>query len=75
MAASDDTLDALLAAQSREPDEAKRAALIRQAYARQADQVHYIPLHRQVIPWAAREGVNVVHRPDNWLEVQWITVK
>jgi peptide/nickel transport system substrate-binding protein len=71
----DDTLDALLAGQSREPDEAKRAALIRQAYARQADQVHYIPLHRQVIPWAAREGVTVAHRPDNWLELQWVTVK
>jgi peptide/nickel transport system substrate-binding protein len=71
----DDTLDALLAASSREPDTAKRNGLIRQVYARQADQVHYIPLHRQVIPWAARTGVTVVHRPDNWLEVRWITMK
>jgi peptide/nickel transport system substrate-binding protein len=71
----DDALDALLAASSREPDTAKRNGLIRQIYARQADQVHYIPLHRQVIPWAARDGVNVVHRPDNWVEVQWIRMK
>jgi len=33
-----------------------------------------IPLHRQVIPWAARNNVNVVHRADNWFEVQWVTV-
>ena len=71
----DDALDAILAASSHEADTAKRNELIRQAYARQADQVHYIPLHRQVIPWAARTGVTVVHRPDNWLEVRWITMK
>jgi peptide/nickel transport system substrate-binding protein len=71
----DDTLDALVAASSHEPDTAKRNDLIRQSFAREADQVHYIPLHRQVIPWAARTGVTVVHRPDNWLEVRWITIK
>jgi peptide/nickel transport system substrate-binding protein len=36
--------------------------------------VHHIPLHRQVIPWAARTNVNVIHRADNWLEWQWVTV-
>jgi peptide/nickel transport system substrate-binding protein len=39
-----------------------------------AEQTHLIPLHRQVIPWAARSNVNVVHRADNWLEWQWVTV-
>ena len=71
----DDTLDALLAAQGSEPDVARRDALIRQIYARQNEQVHYLPLHRQVIPWAARTGVTFVHRADNWLEVSWITMK
>jgi peptide/nickel transport system substrate-binding protein len=71
----DDTLDALLAASAREPDTARRNDLIRQVYARQAEQLHYIPLHRQVIPWAARDGVDVVHRPDNWVEVQWVRMK
>jgi peptide/nickel transport system substrate-binding protein len=37
--------------------------------------VHYIPLHRQLIPWTARFDVGVVHRPDNWLEVMWITIR
>jgi peptide/nickel transport system substrate-binding protein len=71
----DDTLDALAAASSREVDPARRAALIRQVFLRHNEQVHHIPLHRQVIPWAARTGVTFVHRPDNWLEVSWITLK
>jgi peptide/nickel transport system substrate-binding protein len=70
----DDELDAIVAASSREPDEAKRQQLIKQALKRMAEQVHYIPLHRQFIPWAARSNVSVVHRPDNWLEWRWITV-
>ena len=36
---------------------------------------HVLPLHRQVIPWAARNNVEAVHRPDNWLEVAWVIVK
>ena len=71
----DDTLDALAAASSREADPVKRAALIRQVFLRHNEQVHHIPLHRQVIPWAARTGVTFVHRADNWLEVSWITLK
>jgi len=31
-------------------------------------------LHRQVIPWAVRKGVDVVHRADNWFEWQWVTM-
>ena len=31
-----------------------------------------IPLHRQVIPWAARSNVDVVHRADNWVEREWV---
>jgi peptide/nickel transport system substrate-binding protein len=71
----DDTLDALAAASSREADPAKRAALIKQVLARHNEQVHHLPLHRQVIPWASRKGMTFVHRPDNWLEVSWITLK
>jgi peptide/nickel transport system substrate-binding protein len=70
----DDELDALAAASSREEDPVKRKALIKQVFRRCADEVHYIPLHRQIIPWAARSNVQVVHRADNWLEIQWVTV-
>ncbi len=71
----DDELDALAAASSKEPDPDKRKALIKQVFLRHNAQIHHLPLHRQFIPWAARTGVSVVHRADNWMETQWVTVK
>lgn len=68
----DDELDALAAASSKEADPDKRKALIKKVFLRHNEQVHHIPLHRQFIPWAARKNVTVVHRPDNWLELQWV---
>lgn len=71
----DDELDALAAASSREADPDKRKALIKKVFLRHNEMVHHIPLHRQLIPWAARSNVTVVHRADNWLEMRWVTVK
>ncbi len=62
-------------AQSQEPDVGKREALVKAALREYKTQVHLIPLHRQVVPWAVRSNVEAVHRPDNWLEVSWITLK
>jgi len=69
-----DKFDQLAAQSAVEVDPKKRESLIRGALAEFRSQVHVIPLHRQVIPWAARAGVKAVHRPDNWLEVSWMTV-
>jgi peptide/nickel transport system substrate-binding protein len=68
-------LDELAAASSKEGDPVKREQLIKAALKEHNAQVHHLPLHRQVIPWAARANVDVVHRADNWLEWRWITVK
>ncbi len=68
-------LDELAAASSREADPKKREQLIKAALKEHNEQVHHIPLHRQVIPWAARQNVEAVHRADNWLEWRWVTVK
>jgi peptide/nickel transport system substrate-binding protein len=67
-------LDQLIEASSKEADAAQREQLVKAALREEEEQVHVIPLHRQVIPWAARRNVNVVHRADNWLEWQWITM-
>ena len=67
-------LDELAIASSKKADPVKREQLIKAALREHNEQVHHIPLHRQVIPWAARSNVNVVHRADNWLEWQWVTV-
>jgi peptide/nickel transport system substrate-binding protein len=69
-----DKFDQIAAASSIEPEPKKREELIKAALREWREQVHTIPLHRQVIPWAMRSNVNVVHRADNWLEVPWITV-
>jgi peptide/nickel transport system substrate-binding protein len=69
-----DAFDRLAAQSSVEADPARREALIKAALREWKAQVHSIPLHRQVIPWAARSHVDVVHRADNWLEVPWVTV-
>ncbi len=36
--------------------------------------VGHIPLHHQVIPWAMRSNVKVVHRADNRLMAKWVKI-
>jgi peptide/nickel transport system substrate-binding protein len=67
-------LDQLIEASSKEPDAKKREQLVKAALREHQQQVHNLPLHRQVIPWAARTNVEAVHRADNWLEWQWVKV-
>jgi peptide/nickel transport system substrate-binding protein len=58
-----------------ETDPKKRAALAREAIAVHMADVGHIPLHFQVIPWAMRSNVSVVHRADNFLTVKWVKVQ
>jgi peptide/nickel transport system substrate-binding protein len=69
-----DKLDALAAQSSTEADPKKREELVKAALREYREQFTALPLHRQVIPWAARSNVNVVHRADNWFEVSWVTI-
>jgi peptide/nickel transport system substrate-binding protein len=68
-------LDALIDAAAIEPDVDKRRELIRQAIAEHNAQVHHVPLHRQMIPWAMRRNVTVVHRADNAPSMEWIRIE
>ena len=68
-------LDALIDAARTESDAAKRKKIIADAIAEHNAQIHHVPLHRQVIPWAMRQNVRVVHRADNWVETQWVRVE
>jgi len=52
----------------------KRNAAIHEALAIHAREFGHIPLHDQIIPWAMRKNVNVIHRADNRLTVQWVTI-
>jgi peptide/nickel transport system substrate-binding protein len=70
----DDKFDQLAAASSEEADPKKREELIKSALREFRAQTHLIPLHRQMIPWATRANVTVIHRPDNWFELRWASV-
>jgi len=71
---SNPKLDALTARIKVEMDREARLALIREALAAQKAEFNHIPLHRQVIPWAARAGVGVPHRADNWVMPVWVSM-
>jgi peptide/nickel transport system substrate-binding protein len=58
-----------------EMDPKKRAALAREASLIHMADVGHIPLHFQVIPWAMRSNVSVVHRADNRLTVKWVRIQ
>jgi peptide/nickel transport system substrate-binding protein len=67
-------LDALTAKIKVEMNAEVRLGMIQDALLAQSAEINTLPLHRQVIPWAARSNIGVVHRPDNWFEVAWVTI-
>ncbi|MCE2988877.1 MAG: ABC transporter substrate-binding protein [Nitrosomonadaceae bacterium] len=52
----------------------ERQKQINQAVRIMHEQVHVIPLHRQVIPWVSRKNVTVLHRPNNLVDLHWVNV-
>jgi peptide/nickel transport system substrate-binding protein len=58
-----------------EVDTKKRAALAREVTEIHMKDVGHIPLHFQVIPWAMRSNVSVIHRADNRLTVKWVKIQ
>jgi peptide/nickel transport system substrate-binding protein len=71
----DPAFDALIDEAKGDIDPKRRQQTLIKAMQYFHDHVFMIPLHLQVIPWAARANVEVVHRADNWLQVTWIKVK
>jgi peptide/nickel transport system substrate-binding protein len=71
----DAELDRLIDTSALEMDAAKRSALMLQAFQRVRENVYTIPLHRQMIPWATRANVSVVHRADNVVTATWVRVR
>lgn len=68
-------LDTLIDKLEGEMNLAERQDMINRATRLIQDEVHVIPLHRQMIPWASRNSVTVLHRPNNIPEMQWVTIK
>jgi len=58
-----------------EIDPKKRGERAREASKIHMQDVGHIPLHFQVIPWAMRSNVTVVHRADNRLSAKWVKIQ
>lgn len=58
-----------------ETDQAKRNAMIAEAFKIHADEVGHIPLHQQALAWAMKKNVSVVQLADNFMPFKWVTVK
>ena len=71
---SNPRMDALVERTKKETDLKLRTRLLSEALQLQNDEVAHIPLHNQVIPWAMKKNVTVVHRADNRLDWRLIKV-
>ena len=71
----DAELDAMIDDAKGDTDPKHRQETINKAMQYFAEHVYMIPLHLQVIPWASRSNVEVIHRADNWLQTTWIKIK
>jgi peptide/nickel transport system substrate-binding protein len=56
-----------------ETDLPVRNRMLTEALQLQNDTVAHIPLHNQIIPWAMKKNIDVVHRADNRLD--WRVIK
>lgn len=71
---SNPRMDALVERIKKEVDQKNRNDLIEQALLLSHQDVSHIPLHNQVIPWAMKKNVSVVHRADNRIDLRLVKV-
>jgi peptide/nickel transport system substrate-binding protein len=70
---SNPQMDGLVERIKKETDHDNRNQLIEKALELSHKDVSHIPLHNQMIPWAMKKNVDVVHRVDNRLD--WRLIK
>lgn len=58
-----------------ETDQAKRNAMIREAFQLHSDDIGHLPLHQQALAWGTGKNVTLVQRGDNYMPFKSITVK
>jgi peptide/nickel transport system substrate-binding protein len=68
-------IDRLGAAIAVEADTAKRTALLKEAFVHIRDNVLILPLHQQVVIWAAKANVSLEQRADNFFLMRHVMVK
>jgi peptide/nickel transport system substrate-binding protein len=71
---SNPKLDQVIDRAKTETDPYIRPRLLTEALQIQNDDVAHIPLYNQIIPWAMKKNVDVVHRADNRLDLRLVKV-
>lgn len=72
---ADPELDRLIRAARHEMNTLERKRFVEAALERARDRLYYLPLHRQVTPWAMRASVQVPHRADNVMPGWWVMLR
>lgn len=72
---SNPQIDALIERTKKETDVKLRTKLLTEALQASNNAVSHLPLHNQIVPWAMKKDVDVVHRADNRLDWRIIVVK
>ena len=71
---SNPRLDELTLKIQSETDQAKRSAMIREAFDIHSADIGHLPLHQQSLAWAMKKGVQVTQLADNTMPYKWVTV-
>jgi peptide/nickel transport system substrate-binding protein len=71
---SNPKLDQVIDRAKTETDPYIRPRLLTEALQIQNDDVAHIPLYNQIIPWAMKKNIEVVHRADNRLDMRLVKV-
>jgi peptide/nickel transport system substrate-binding protein len=72
---SNPTMDALISQIGVESDQAKRTALINDTVKILQHDLPVIPLHQQVIVWAAKQNIDLAQPADNFFPYRYVQVK
>jgi peptide/nickel transport system substrate-binding protein len=72
---SDPRIDSLTDRMAVETDQAKRTQMIGEAVGIMQKEFAYIPLHQQVIAWAAKANIDLVQLADNYFPLRFVRVK
>jgi peptide/nickel transport system substrate-binding protein len=72
---SNPRFDALVDQIAVETDREKRQELINQAMRLHAEEVGHLPLHQQVVVWAARQNIELQQPADNYFPLRFVRVR
>ena len=72
---SNPQMDALIERMKKETDPKIRHGLIEKALQLSHDEVAYLPLHNQIVPWAMKSTIDMVHRADNRIDMRTVRVR